>query len=78
MRRAASSGKLAELADLAHWLKGAGGSMGFDVLTTPAAALQSSAESGDVDGITINLQTIEDITNRIRFETATPFKCRSR
>ena len=34
-----------ELAFLAHWLKGAGGTMGFAGFTAPAKRLEDSAES---------------------------------
>jgi PAS domain S-box-containing protein len=35
------------LAELAHWLKGAGGSVGFDAFTTPAQKLEQAAKAGD-------------------------------
>ena len=38
------------LADLAHWLKGAGGTVGFDVFTVPARRLESAAKATD-DGV---------------------------
>ena len=37
---------MAELAALAHWLKGAGGSMGFDDLFEPAKVLEEAALAG--------------------------------
>jgi HPt (histidine-containing phosphotransfer) domain-containing protein len=72
MRQAATKREFAELAELAHWLKGAAGSMGFGPLTTPAAALQSNAQAGNVDAIAMNLQAIEDITSRIQVRSQTP------
>ncbi|TVT70312.1 MAG: response regulator [Denitromonas halophila] len=36
-----------ELAGLAHWLKGAAGTVGFDAFTEPAAELESAAKAGD-------------------------------
>ena len=39
-------GKQAEVADFAHWLKGAGGSVGFDALTAPASQLEKLAKAG--------------------------------
>ena len=44
-RRAARA--LTELAALAHWLKGAGGSMGFDELFEPAKPLEHAATAGE-------------------------------
>ncbi len=39
-----------ELASQAHWLKGAGGSMGFDILFEPAKALEDAAKATDAAG----------------------------
>ncbi len=39
-------GDLEEMARIAHWLKGAGGTVGFDAFTAPAARLQTLAKSG--------------------------------
>ena len=39
------------LADRAHWLKGAGGTVGFDAFTVPAAALERLAKAGDGSAI---------------------------
>jgi signal transduction histidine kinase/DNA-binding NarL/FixJ family response regulator len=44
---AACRGDLKEIAELAHWLKGAAGTVGFDVFTEPAAQLESHAKNGD-------------------------------
>ncbi len=43
---AAEHGDLGEVADLAHWLKGSGGTVGFDVFTDPAARLEALAKEG--------------------------------
>ena len=40
-----------ELAGLAHWLKGAGGTVGFDQFTVPARALENAAKARDDAGI---------------------------
>ena len=34
-----------DLAELAHWLKGAGGTVGYDVFTKPARLLETAAKS---------------------------------
>ena len=47
MDDAAQRRDMAELAALAHWLKGAGGSMGFDDLFEPAKALGGGRQAGD-------------------------------
>ncbi|OGQ97375.1 MAG: hypothetical protein A2521_08380 [Deltaproteobacteria bacterium RIFOXYD12_FULL_57_12] len=46
LERAGDAGDLAEVASLAHWLKGAGGTLGFDVFTEPAATLEKLAKQG--------------------------------
>jgi CheY-like chemotaxis protein len=44
--RALAGRDLDELASLAHWLKGAGGTVGYDDLTDPAARLELAAKAG--------------------------------
>jgi len=48
MDGATDVGDMAELAALAHWLKGAGGSMGYDDLFEPACALEDAALRTDL------------------------------
>lgn len=47
MRSAYDAGDLAELARLAHGLKGIGSSVGFDALFEPAKALDAAAKARD-------------------------------
>lgn len=47
MASAVSSLEYKTLADLAHWLKGAGGTVGFDIFTQPAAQLEMTAKAHD-------------------------------
>jgi len=49
MEQAYKCGDLEELALLAHWLKGAGGTVGFDEFTEPAAELEKFAKSQQVE-----------------------------
>jgi CheY-like chemotaxis protein/HPt (histidine-containing phosphotransfer) domain-containing protein len=44
--RALAQGNLAELASLAHWLKGAGGTVGYDDFTDPATRLEQASKEG--------------------------------
>ncbi len=44
MERLCRQGKVEELAQLAHWLKGSAGTVGFDVFTEPARALERLAK----------------------------------
>jgi HPt (histidine-containing phosphotransfer) domain-containing protein len=39
-----------ELAELSHWLKGAGGTVGFPQFTEPAASLERQARKENADG----------------------------
>ena len=53
------------LADLAHWLKGAGGTVGFDVFTVPARTLESAAKAWDDKGIRTAMDELYEIADRI-------------
>ncbi len=44
--RACSASDFAELASLAHWLKGAAGTVGYDEFTDPATRLEQAAKEG--------------------------------
>ena len=49
MHNAIATGNLDELASIAHWLKGAGGMVGYDEFTEPAGELEEYAKSGQLD-----------------------------
>ena len=72
MEEAAARGDMAELAALAHWLKGAGGSMGFDALFEPAKALEEAAQQDDNAAARLTLDDIRRIEARIRLGAAVP------
>ncbi|MCP5144158.1 MAG: response regulator [Gammaproteobacteria bacterium] len=55
----------AAMASLAHWLKGAGGSVGFDDFTKPAAALENFAKRADIEGMTTELQVLHGLAARL-------------
>ena len=46
MERAAREEDFRQLAELAHWLKGAGGTVGFAAFTEPASMLEQTAKRG--------------------------------
>ena len=58
MEEASKHGDLDELANLAHWLKGSGGMVGYDSFTEMAANLEDSARSGDSDAASDHLAQI--------------------
>ena len=55
----------AQLAALAHWLKGSGGTVGFDVFTEPARNLETLAKAGSEDGIAVTLQELRELSRRL-------------
>ncbi|KAA3654256.1 MAG: response regulator [Proteobacteria bacterium] len=63
---AQQAGDLAELASLAHWLKGAGGTVGFDAFTEPAADLEAAARVADAAACARLVATIEDLVARMQ------------
>jgi len=65
MRAAQAGGDMAALAALAHSLKGAGGSMGYDALFEPARALEQAAQDGDAAAVQDALATLQGLVARI-------------
>lgn len=65
MESAHAEGRLQDLADLAHWLKGSGGTVGFDMLTEPAGRLEELARSGTAEKISPLLATLRDLAARL-------------
>ena len=53
------------LASLAHWLKGAGGTVGFDAFTSPAKALEQSAKEQNGPGVLDALAQIRALVDRL-------------
>lgn len=53
------------LARLAHWMKGSGGTAGFDVLTDPASRLESPALLDELEDAAQVVEEIKDFTQRI-------------
>jgi hypothetical protein len=50
---------------LAHWLKGAGGTVGFDVFFEPALELEGLAKQGDRGAIGAALGQLDALAARI-------------
>ena len=59
-----------ELAKLAHWLKGSGGTAGFADLTEPAKQLEMSAKQQDASAIAPALQCVTQIARRLEMPKA--------
>ncbi len=58
MDAALNTGNMEELASLAHWLKGSGGTVGYDDFTVPAADLEEYAKTGQVENARQILTTL--------------------
>jgi two-component system, sensor histidine kinase len=65
MQTAAAAADFAGLARAAHWLKGSGGTIGFDCFTEPASRLERSAKQRDVEAIAEALAEISELVERI-------------
>jgi HPt (histidine-containing phosphotransfer) domain-containing protein len=53
------------LAGLAHWLKGSGGTAGFDAFTTPARTLEQLAKAGDAAPIAALIAELRGLVDRV-------------
>lgn len=65
-------GNFSELAKLAHWLKGSGGTVGFDAFTDPAKRLEIHAKEQSTGEILTDLEQILHLAQRI--ETIEPLE----
>jgi signal transduction histidine kinase/DNA-binding response OmpR family regulator len=65
MREASDTGDLALLAQLAHWLKGAGGTAGFSAFTQPAYRLEQAAKERQTDAIGAALEQLTGLCRRV-------------
>ncbi len=65
MDAALSARDFETMAQLAHWLKGAGGTVGFDVFYEPASELELASKAMDLAAIKRQLQQIHGLAERI-------------
>jgi PAS domain S-box-containing protein len=65
MVEAHRAGDLQELAMLAHWLKGAGGTVGYAAFTEPSRRLEICARAGDAAGAAAALRELHHIAARL-------------
>jgi signal transduction histidine kinase/CheY-like chemotaxis protein/HPt (histidine-containing phosphotransfer) domain-containing protein len=65
MQEAWERQELAEIASLAHWLKGSGGTAGFPAFTKPAATLEKLAKENRTDEIAAALADVCDLGKRV-------------
>jgi PAS domain S-box-containing protein len=65
MEQAWKARNLTELAALAHWLKGAAGTVGYDAFTEPSTELEQLVKSGSESGIDAALGRLRRLQHRI-------------
>lgn len=65
MEQAIANQNYDELAALGHWLKGSGGTVGFDQLSEPARCLEDNAKASKHDAVRENLDHITQIAGRL-------------
>ena len=65
LKKAEASGNLEAVAELAHGLKGAGGTVGFDVFTEPSAELELLAKKGETAQIKPIINQLRQLAKRI-------------
>jgi PAS domain S-box-containing protein len=66
METAFSQERWADLAALAHWLKGAGGTVGFPQFTEPAMRLEESLRDGKIPRARLALEVLRALVGRIQ------------
>jgi len=71
MREARAASEWNTLRELAHWLKGAGGTVGFDCFTEPATRLEAAARDADAVQCGRELEVLESLVQRLEFPQAT-------
>ncbi len=65
MEQASDQDNLEEVANLAHWLKGAGGTVGFDEFTEPARTLEICAKEGNGEGVKKAIVNLQELALRM-------------
>ncbi len=66
MQAALAAADMAELAAQAHWLKGSGGSMGFDDFFEPSKALEDAAKAADLVAARAQFEILQTLAQRVR------------
>ncbi len=66
MREALGARRLNELAELAHWLKGAGGTVGYDAFFEPAREFELHARAGRLADLERGLRDLQSLADRVQ------------
>ncbi|MCC6124922.1 MAG: response regulator [Pirellulales bacterium] len=75
MQRAFDAEDLQELACLAHWIKGAGGTAGFPAFTQPAKRLEALVKDQQCDEIEAAIGELLQLSKRIALSPANAVSC---
>jgi HPt (histidine-containing phosphotransfer) domain-containing protein len=62
---ALNAGNFDTLAALAHWLKGAAGTVGFHAFTEPAQELENAAKASNLNQCRVHVATIKSLAERM-------------
>jgi PAS domain S-box-containing protein len=65
MQSACETGELDRVASLAHWLKGSGGTAGFDAFTIPARRLEQMAKDFNLDQVEQQIDELKQLASQI-------------
>jgi len=65
LQAALDAGQAEAVAEIAHWLKGSGGSVGFDDFTAPARRAEVAARAGDLAEAGAAIREIQSLARRI-------------
>ncbi|HEX2826794.1 MAG TPA: Hpt domain-containing protein [Burkholderiales bacterium] len=65
MDRAHEQADYAQLAALAHWLKGAAGTVGYNEFTEPAAELEDAAKTGNAGAVRTMMAEVKSLASRL-------------
>lgn len=65
MRAATKVGDFKQLSELGHWLKGAGGTMGFAEFTAPSRQLEEAAKAQDAETAKLLIAGLQTLHDRI-------------
>jgi HPt (histidine-containing phosphotransfer) domain-containing protein len=65
MQRALSAGDFPALSALAHWLKGAGGTVGYDAFFEPARDLEHAAVAADAAAAHVEMERLNQLALRV-------------
>ena len=66
MYDALGQGDFEQLFEIGHWLKGSGGSAGFDAFSVPGKELETLAKSNNLDAVRAQVDKIKSMADRIR------------